>query len=98
LMRKAVLQGYWLRSQDPDRQLKEVLTRYALEGQVKPFQRCMRCNESLAPVSKEAILHRLQPLTIQYFDEFRLCPACGQIYWQGSHYTKMLAFIETTLP
>jgi len=97
LMRKAVLQGYWLRSQDPDRQLKEVLTRYALGSLVKPFQRCMRCNALLEPASKETILHRLQPLTIQYFDEFRLCPACGQIYWQGSHYTKMLAFIETTL-
>jgi uncharacterized protein with PIN domain len=97
LMRKAVTQGYWLRSQDPDQQLKEVVKRYALSCMVKPFQRCMRCNELLEPVSKETILHRIKPLTIQYFDDFRLCPACGQIYWQGSHYTKMLAFIETTL-
>jgi uncharacterized protein len=97
LMRKAVTQGYWLRSQDPDRQLKEVLNRYSLSSLVKPFQRCMRCNELLTPISKETIFHRLQPLTILYFDEFHLCPACGQIYWQGSHYTNMLSFIETTL-
>jgi hypothetical protein len=97
LMRKTVTQGYWLRSQDPDIQLKEVLIRYALGSLVKPFQRCMRCNGLLEPVSKETILHRLQPLTIQYFHEFHFCPACGQIYWQGSHYTKMLAFIETIL-
>jgi uncharacterized protein len=94
LMRKTVTQGYWLRSQDPDKQLKEVLARYELGGLVKPFQRCMRCNGLLELVSKESIIHRLLPLTIRYFDEFRLCPACGQIYWPGSHYTKMLAFIE----
>ncbi len=98
LMRKTVTQGYWLRSQDPDQQLKEVLTRYVLSDLVKPFQRCMRCNALLEPVSKETILHCLQPLTIQYFDEFHFCPACSQVYWQGSHYTKMLAFIKQITP
>jgi hypothetical protein len=57
----------------------------------------MVCNALLEPVSKEAVLHRLQPLTIKYFDEFRLCPSCDQVYWPGSHYTKMLAFIENTI-
>jgi uncharacterized protein len=94
LMRKTITQGYWLRSQDPNQQINEVVNRYALAGLIRPFQRCMRCNGVLEPVSKETILHRLQPLTIKYFDEFRLCLACGQIYWQGSHYTKMLAFIQ----
>lgn len=94
LMRKSIEQGYWLRSQDPRQQLKEVLVRYALFGKIKPFQRCMRCNQLLESVSKNAILPLLQPLTRQYFDEFRRCPHCAQIYWQGSHFTKMLAFIQ----
>jgi uncharacterized protein len=94
LMRKTVTKGYWLRSQDPDKQLREVVRRYSLTGLIKPFQRCMRCNNLLESVSKEDILHKLLPLTIQFFDDFRLCTSCGQVYWQGSHYTKMLAFIE----
>ena len=94
LMRKSILQGYWLRSQDPRQQLSEILKRYDLFHLVKPFKRCMRCNQLLEPVSKQAILHRLQPLTIKYFNDFRLCPDCNQIYWQGSHYVKMLAVIK----
>jgi hypothetical protein len=97
LMRKEISQGYWLRSQDPTQQLQEVVRRFALAPLVKPFQRCMVCNALLEPVSKEAVLHRLQPLTIKYFDVFRLCPSCDQVYWPGSHYTKMLAFIENTI-
>lgn len=94
LMRKSIEQGYWLRSQHPPQQLQEVVIRYSMVDKIKPFQRCMQCNQLLQPVSKETILDRLQPLTKKYFEEFRICPACGQIYWQGSHYTKMLAFIE----
>ena len=94
LMRSSVKQGYWLRSQDPRQQLIEVLLRYALFEKIKPFQRCMRCNQLLIPVSKVMILHRLLPLTIKYFDEFRICPDCTQVYWQGSHNSKMLSFIQ----
>jgi uncharacterized protein with PIN domain/sulfur carrier protein ThiS len=94
LMRKIVTQGYWLRSQHPDIQLKEVVGRYSLAGLIKPFQRCMICNAELIPVPKEAIMDRLKPLTIRYFNEFRICPSCSQIYWQGSHFAKMLTFIE----
>jgi len=29
-----------------------------------------------------------------YFDTFRRCIACGKIYWQGSHYTRMATLLE----
>lgn len=94
LMRKMVTRGYLLRSLDSQEQLREVVERYALWRWVKPFQRCLRCNHSLEAVSKEAVIDRLEPLTKRYFDEFRLCPACNQVYWKGSHYERMLAVIE----
>lgn len=93
LMRKIVTQGYLLRSLDPHEQLREVVERYELWKWVKPFQRCLRCNHILEMVSKEAVLERLEPLTKRYFDEFRLCPACNQVYWKGSHYERMLKVI-----
>ncbi len=37
---------------------------------------------------------RLELLTKLYFDEFHICPACGQIYWKGSHYERMQSLIE----
>jgi uncharacterized protein with PIN domain len=94
LMRKSIQQGYWLRSQNPTQQLKEVLNRFKLFHQIKPFQRCMSCNQLLYPVPKDSVLPRLEPLTQKYFDEFRLCPSCKQVYWKGSHYLKMMKFIQ----
>lgn len=94
LMRKSLQHGYWLRSQDPKQQLKEVLERFALFDQISPFQRCMNCNQLLHPAPKGAVLHRLEPLTQKYFDEFRLCPGCQQVYWKGSHYLKMMKYIQ----
>jgi uncharacterized protein with PIN domain len=70
-----------------------VLRRFKLLGQLKPFQRCLRCNSPLLEVRKEDIIDRLEPLTRLYIDEFHVCPACNQIYWKGSHYGHMLELI-----
>lgn len=97
LMRNMVQNGYWVRHKIPRQQLVEVLKRFQLCAQVAPFKRCLRCNGLLRPVSKEAVLHRLEPLTKKYFDQFRICPECEQVYWQGSHYERMVGFIEQVI-
>ncbi len=94
LMHKILTQGCLIRSLDSRDQLKQVFLRFDLARWVKPFQRCLRCNHPLQPVSKSKILPRLKPLTKKYFREFHLCPNCDQIYWKGSHYERMLAVIE----
>lgn len=98
LMRKAIQYGYCLRSLDSRQQLREVLQRYQLPGHIAPFQRCLRCNTPLHPVEKESILEFLRPLTRMYYDEFQRCPACGNIYWKGSHYEHMLTMVEQFNP
>jgi uncharacterized protein len=94
LMRKTVRYGYCPRSLDSSEQLVEAARRFGLAGQIIPFRRCLRCNTLLEPVSKEAVLDQLEPLTRLYYDEFHRCPACGQVYWKGSHYEHMLELIE----
>jgi len=94
LMRKVVMYGYCLRSLDSFEQLKEVIQRFDLVNHMQPFHRCLRCNHPLEKVDKELILDRLEPLTKKYFDEFHICPNCGQIYWKGSHYDQMVQIIE----
>jgi uncharacterized protein len=93
LMRSIVRYGYCLRSLESRQQLQEVIRRYALSNTLTPFRRCLRCNILLDPVSKEAILDQLEPLTRLYYDEFHQCPICGQIYWKGSHYEHMQEII-----
>ena len=94
LMRREISLGYCVRSREPRRQLVEVLRRYDLFDDIQPFRRCLRCNQALESVDKQAVLHRLQPLTRRYYHEFRICPTCDQIYWKGSHYEHMEDFLK----
>ena len=94
MMHKVITEGYLVRSMDSNEQLREVVQRYGLAKWVKPFERCMRCNHPLVPVEKELVLEKLEPLTKKYYDEFKRCPNCGQVYWKGSHYEHMLDVIK----
>lgn len=94
LMRRAIQYGYCIRTLDPKQQIVEVLRRFDLFGKILPFQRCLRCNSPLQTIEKEAIIHRLEPMTRLYFNEFRICQNCDRIYWKGSHYQRMEGFLE----
>jgi uncharacterized protein len=97
LKRGEVTYGYFVRATEPRRQVVEVLRRFNLFCAATPFQRCLRCNVLLQPISKEAISGRLPPSTAQCYDDFRICPGCDRLYWAGSHYEHMQRFIERTL-
>lgn len=94
LMRKIIYYGYLVRSLDPYEQLLEVTNRFRLISYLYPFNRCLRCNYPLESIAKEEIIDRLEPLTKKYYQKFKICPKCSQIYWRGSHYEKMLSLID----
>lgn len=94
LMRKTIRYGYAVRSLLPEEQMIEVLRRFGLTKLLTPFHRCLQCNTPLEPVRKEIILHRLEPLTKKYFNEFHNCPKCDRVYWKGSHYNRMEKLIS----
>jgi uncharacterized protein len=48
----------------------------------------------LEPTEKEKVISQLEPLTRIYYDEFRRCTGCGQVYWSGSHFEKLQKRIE----
>ena len=89
LKRKIVVHGHCVRWSLPPRQLVSVIERYELVDQIHPWTRCLRCNGLLEPVKKEKILGRLEPKTKLYYEQFRRCVDCDQIYWQGSHHRPM---------
>jgi hypothetical protein len=94
LMHRSIEFGYCIRSLFPKEQVVEVLKRYNLFGSIQPFSRCLRCNSSLIPVQKELVLERLEPLTRLFYNDFRICSGCEQIYWKGSHYEHRLEMIN----
>ncbi|MGB9673965.1 MAG: Mut7-C RNAse domain-containing protein [Anaerolineales bacterium] len=97
LMRSCIHYGYWVRSKLPAEQIREIIQRWDLARHIRPFRRCIRCNGLLTPIQKDLIIDKLQPLTKKYFDDFHICQNCHQIYWRGSHFDRMVNFINHTL-
>jgi hypothetical protein len=89
LKRKQIDFGRCIRATAPGAQLREVFALLDLAGEMRPFTRCPECNSLLQPVAKQDILHRLEPLTIKYYEDFSRCPGCDRLYWPGSHREKM---------
>jgi uncharacterized protein with PIN domain len=95
LKRSVITHGYCVRGIEPRRQVREVLQRFDLFGSIKPFSRCMHCNGNVLPVSKQEVLDQLLPETRSVYDEFSRCDQCARVYWKGSHYERMMTFIQT---
>jgi len=89
LKRRQVVFGRAIRANVSVAQLREVFSLFGIAKPPQPFARCLTCNTLLEPVAKEQILHRLEPLTIRYFDTFHLCRRCDTVYWPGSHVDRM---------
>ncbi|MEJ8803837.1 Mut7-C RNAse domain-containing protein [Pontibacter sp. H249] len=94
LKQKIIEHGYWLRSQQTEQQLQEVVSRYELQEHFKPLIRCLRCNELIRQVPKQEVLHKLPPKTRLYFHDFYYCSPCDKVYWKGSHYEHMMQVVQ----
>lgn len=97
LKRSQVRQGYCVRTKFPRQQVVEVLQQYGLQAQARPFSRCARCNGVLQVVTKEEVYERLEPKTKLYYDDFRICRDCDQIYWKGSHFERLEKQLQAIL-
>jgi len=69
------------------RQLREVKEKLDLPVQAdKMFTRCTLCNAALEAVAKADVQGKVPEHVFEQQERFRHCPACGKIYWQGSHW------------
>ncbi|MEJ5211589.1 MAG: Mut7-C RNAse domain-containing protein [Burkholderiales bacterium] len=62
----------------------------ALDWLARPFSRCLLDNALLTPASPHAV-SRLPARVQAEASGFAACPACGRIYWAGSHHRRMHA-------
>lgn len=95
--REDVTRGFVIRSQIPREQLLEVMARFDLRRAAHPFTLCLECNEPLEEVGREAVLNRLPPAVRSIDTDFTQCPACGRVYWKGSHFARMEAYVAEIL-
>ena len=52
--------------------------------------RCPKCNAEIAAVPKDKVENRIPESTARFYNEFWICADCDQIYWQGSHWKRIL--------
>lgn len=69
----------------------ESLTRnVVLDWDFAPFSRCVMDNARLRPATLDEI-DRMPAQAQALPGPFRACPACGRLYWPGSHVRRMSA-------
>ena len=89
LIRKDVERGCYVHATDPEAQLDDIVVRYHLVPQIRTFSRCLDCNGLLHPVEKEAVRARLPDDSARHYERFFQCDGCNQVYWEGTHVTRM---------
>ncbi len=89
-----VQRGYFIRAQKPLNQCREVIKKFNLFSQKRPFTRCLKCNGLFHTANKKSIKSMVPIKTYQYYQDFYRCSDCRNIYWKGSHYEKMLKIID----
>jgi len=91
---REIKHGYWIRSQNPVEQFGEVVRRFDLSANFRPFHRCINCNGLIHKTTKTSVLNVLKPKTKEFYHEFYQCESCRKVYWKGSHFGKMQSFID----
>ncbi|MGI0148716.1 MAG: Mut7-C RNAse domain-containing protein, partial [Thermoplasmata archaeon] len=79
-----------IRSDDLEEQIREVAGALSLRL-VDPMSRCSLCNELLVPASLDEVKHLVPDGVRSRHQAFWRCPSCHRVYWQGSHWDKMVA-------
>jgi len=90
-----VIRGYLVRSREVQKQIREVIRRFDLRDNLRPFSRCPACNGNLIAISSEEA-GRIAPAgTAEWMRRFQKCSACGKLYWPGSHHSKIVKWIKS---
>jgi uncharacterized protein len=70
-------------------QLRQVTAAFGIDPFAGFLTRCLRCNEPLAGAASESVERLVPPYVRSVTDLFRECPACGRVYWPGTHRERM---------
>lgn len=88
---------YVVSAEKPLDQLREVVRAFDLAGSVQLFSRCNRCNARLGTIAAEKLRDRLPGPVLARHREFRVCPSCERVYWNGSHTDRMRRVAQRAL-
>lgn len=79
---------------DPDQQMRKVISELNLDTHFKPFTRCLECNTILLPRDRQGIESEVPPRVYEKQAQFMECPGCHRLFWQGTHWEDMCRKLE----
>lgn len=97
LKRRGIRRGAFVRAQEPQAQMREIVTRFRLAGAARPFSRCLECNAPLRVLTREEASASVPPRVRERQHLFSTCDLCRRVYWPGSHWTRMSAILANML-
>lgn len=83
------LNAIFIRSDEPEQQMCQVIEDLNLDCQFRPFAVCLECNQPLLERSKQQVEERVPPYVFQTQSQYMECPVCHRIYWRGTHWQAM---------
>jgi len=88
------LKAILIQSDEPERQMRQVIDTLNLDWQFKPFTICLECNQPLVERSKQQVKDLVPPYVFKTQSQYMECPACHRIYWRGTHWQAMTKKLE----
>ena len=86
---------FYLEGRTEEEKLAELAKRFEIILDIDmTTSRCPKCNAQIESISKEKVTDKVEKNTIAYYNKFWKCPKCGQIYWQGAHWTRIKKTLE----
>ena len=82
------------RSENPKHQLRQVIDELQLDWRLRQFTRCLECNDSLEPRTKEEVKELVPPYVFRTQAQYMQCPSCRRVYWRGTHWQRMKEGLE----
>jgi uncharacterized protein len=90
------IDAFYVQGSTGEEKLAELAKRYDVPLEIDMSKsRCPKCNELVKPVPREKLAETVEKNTFEHYSEFWQCSKCGQIYWQGAHWTKIEKSLET---
>jgi hypothetical protein len=80
---------FFITSEKINDQVNQVVRQFKLIKEIKPFIRCIICNEVLVSITKDEVKNKVPFYIFQTQNKFVHCPKCKRIYWAGSHLEDM---------
>jgi len=88
------LKALLIESDDYREQLSQVVRELRLDCRLRPFTRCLECNQTLVPRSKDDVKGLVPPYVFGTQRQYMQCPACLRLYWRGTHWQRMKEELE----